>query len=254
MTTRFFSLAAVGLLLSASAVRADLSITNGDFENAVLTIDGNTRGTDVQDWFDFDSPSATVFAWWQQTSQDNNAATSPFPGDSTYLFMTGDTGGNPDRAVLAFAYQNIGTLAPGPQTKARISFDAATVQDQAGNNQHDIVFSIYQDDGSFAGAQNVDINGAAGVTLIGSASYLTLLRNGAASADNPEAGSVLIDLSSANTTNDLWLRIGQPNDVPGVPSWLALDNVTIAQVIPEPATVALVLAGIIGLGLSRRRR
>lgn len=224
-------------LFGASSARAELSITNGDFENGA-----GAFLTDVTDWYDFNGDG---LAWWQQTSQDNTPAISPFPDDSSYLFLSGADG-----ALGFWAYQSIGVNTSGASALP-IAFDAGTLDDAGAILDRDITVALYQSDGSYAGGEdNVDIDGAAGVALVDSFTVSTgLLGPG----ELVKLGGTL-DLGS-DTTNEMYLRISNAvNNNPGADGtfhYVGIDNITI---VPEPTSCVLLIAGLAGLGLARRFR
>ena len=196
----------VSLLMISTQVRADLVITNGTFDG------GTAGGTDVPEWYDLDNPDRGS-AWWQTASICDGP--NPFPDDSCMLgdaFPSGDAD--------SWIYQAIGTKVDGENYS--ISIDYAQPTDGSTDRSPWIQVDIYQ--GSFDGAaDDVDIVDQ-GLTLIDSVSSDSF-----PDMDIHNFTSVL-DLSSANTTDMLWIRIA---NLPGLGSdagsWVVIDNVQITS-------------------------
>jgi len=231
------SAAVLTCCIAAPAALAQLSITNGDFENGA-----GAQLPDVADWYEYDGDA---LAWWQQTSQDNTPAISPFPGDSSYLFQTS--------AEENFAYQSVGTNADDLDS-IYVAFDLATVQDQGTNaNQHLVTIGIYQVDNTFVPAENVDIEGAAGATLVDSFQYLSGLISGDDTLENPISVLGNLDLSSTDTSSELYIRVNASMGPDDPDHWTGIDNIRFS-LVPEPSSLAILLgAGLYGLALARRR-
>lgn len=211
--------ASIGVFASPS-LWAALQITNGDFENGAPAA-GNQA--DVVDWFDAntnpDGTGQTNGAWWTSTwygpqvsptgtsvlglSNWNNAATPPAPGG------------------FHWAYQNIGTNDAG-LNNLDLFFDLGSFTDAFEARDVGLTLEVYQTNGTFVPMDNVDVVGQPGVTFIGSSSV---------NQEFPVGGGVTsktvsIDISSANTSDDLFLRlinfaagVGQP--------WVVVDNLII---------------------------
>ena len=187
------------------AVQADLLVTNGDFEDQSLGI------LDVAGWYDLDDTGQGDTAWWNTTS--NTQAPEPFPDNSGFL---GDSW--PPNGGGRWMYQQIGTKVAGRVYE--ISFDYAQPTDGSTNRSVAIQVDIYQ--GNFTGADDdVDITGQ-GLTLIDSISspYISNMDINNFTSD--------LDLSSANTTDALWIRISNlPGQGSDAGSWVCIDNVQI---------------------------
>jgi hypothetical protein len=225
MRKLFVSLSCVAL--SATAASAAISITNGDFQTSAP----GASQADVVGWFD-DSPSPTNWwegAWYGPTVSPNGTSVLGL----SYM-----------NATSHWAYQSIGTNSESLATIA-LQFDVGSFTDAGGLRNLGVTFSLYQSDGSFSGADNANIVGAVGVTLIDSFSVTT--GDIAAGAMVPGLTGSL-DLATANTTGELFLHITNFAAGTGEP-WAAVDNLV---VVPEPSTA--LLGGIGVLALLRRRR
>ncbi len=205
---------------------AALSITNGDFENGAVA---GTNATDAVDWFD--TLSATPANWWEATWYgDVVSPTGSSVLGLSYMFTTPN-----------WAYQSIG-VNDEALAELALSFVVGSFTDAGSARDLGVTVSIYESDGTFVAADNADIDGAAGVTLIDSVSVLNTLDPGATTAE-----SVTLDLSTAGS-GELFLRFVNYAGVTGEP-WTAIDNVAI---VPEPAT--MILLGLGGLLVGRKRR
>lgn len=199
---------------TTAAVYGAMSITNGDFEA------NPTQTNNVADWFD--TVTANTSNWWETTWAGPNVSPN---GTSvmglSYMFTTPN-----------WAYQSIGVNNEGYGV-ILISFDCGSFTDAGGLRNMGVTVSVYQSDGTFVGADNVDIDGAAGVTLIDSAS----VTSGALAAGEEVRLSVTLNLSEANVSDALFLRFVNFSTGSGEP-WVAIDNVTLevpTVSLPSPA-------------------
>ena len=208
----------------SGAVQAAIVITNGDFEtNAPLS-----NVTNVDSWFD---PQATDAAWWEATWYGPTVSpTGTSVMGLSYMLTTTNWG-----------YQSVGSNTEG-LTELKLSYDVGSFTDAGGDRDLGVTVSIYESDGTFVGADDVDVAGAAGITLIDSVSNLHTLAIGAYMTE-----TITLDLSSAGS-GELFLRFENYAGSIGEP-WTAIDNV---QIVPEPATMALL--GLGSLALLRRKR
>ena len=212
-----------------------LMVTNGDFETGAPGAGGNAE--DVAGWFD---GATHPVGFWQDIWHSNNNQPAGQSGAGVGLSGVNNQG---------FLYQDIGTNDGGAtQLDWSISLGAFT---DAGTavREGTLTVGIYEVTGAYAGgADGTDVDGAVGVTLVGSDS-VAISRTGG-NAAIVEAGS--IDISGVNASNNLILRIywvgGGPNDANG---FMSGDDVTISAV-PEPGSLALL--GLGGLCVLRRRR
>jgi hypothetical protein len=220
-------LAALAILPAPAA----LQITNGDFQNNAPA--GNIW--DVDSWFNsLPSPAGQVNNWWWEGTW-YGPTVSP-NGTSVmglgYLFTTPH-----------WSYQGIG-VNDGGLTSLSLQFDVGSFTDAGGPRDMGITLSLYQS-ASFVGADNADIAGAGGVTLIDSVN----LTSGALNAGQVATLTASLNLASANATDALFLRFVNYSTGTGEP-WAAIDNVSI--VVPEPTSLALISLG--GAALLLRRR
>ena len=209
-------------------VQAEITITNGDFEtNAPAS---NTY--DVDSWFDsYPTVDGQTNNWWWEATW-YGPTVSP-TGTSvmglSYMFTTTN-----------WAYQSVG-VNDTALSQILIGYDVGSFTDAGGARDLGVTVEMYQSDGTFVGADQVDIAGAAGVTLIDSFS----LTSGSLLAGEVVHRAGIIDLTTANTTDELFLRISNFATATGEP-WAAIDNI-----VPEPAT--MLLLGLGGVLLRRKR-
>jgi hypothetical protein len=225
--TKILGLGAAAVLAMLPA-HAALQITNGDFQNLAP---GSNTG-DVIDWYN--SLPGTPANWWEGTWY--GPTVSP---NGTSVMGLGYIAATPH-----WGYQAIG-VNDGALSSLGLQFDAGSFTDAGGTRNLGITVSLYQSS-SFVGADNTDIAGAGGVTLIDSVS----LTSGNLSAGQVVTLTTSLNLATANTTDQLYLRFVNYSTGTGEP-WTAIDNLSITPV-PEPSTLAL--AGLGGLALLLRRR
>jgi hypothetical protein len=193
-------------------LRADLAITNGDFE------DQSAGAVNVVDWYDLDTrPEGGTNDWWNTTS--NTQGPEPFPTNSGFLGDNWPSAGEPDGGGR-WMYQQIGTKEAN--TGYTISFEYAQPTDGNANRSVGIQVDIYQ--GSFAGAaEDVDIDGQ-GLTLIDSVTTPRIT-----DMDIHEFSAEL-NLTTANTTDPLWIRIvNLPGTGTDLGAWICIDNLELTS-------------------------
>lgn len=211
---------------SGGIAQAALAITNGDFSVAP----SSDNQADITGWYDYDSGN-----FWEQSWLES--------GDTPFgpaLAMAG--GGFLGRA---WAYQAIGT-ADGASTLT-VRFDYGSFADATVNRDLGVSWSVYAVTGAFVPGQNVDVSGAAGVTLLDTVAVSSLA---VAPGGNAGTATVALNLSAA-AGSQLYLRVSNfsPTTNANDNGYLWVDNVAL---VPEPS-VAL-LAGLAGMGALRRRR
>ncbi len=186
-----------------TTTQAALSVSNGDFES------NPSQSTDVNGWFD--TISASPANWWEATWAGPN--NSPNGGSVLGLSYMNST--------LNWAYQSIG-INDTAVTNLSIQYDVGSFTDAGGARDIGLTFSVYESDGSFVGADDSDIDGAAGATLIDS---ITVYSGALSAGQMISNQSVMLDLSSAGTNSELFLRIQNEVGSTGEP-WGAVDNLS----------------------------
>lgn len=237
------------VVLSSSLAQAALTITNGDFETGIAD---QSTPENVTGWFDMNNGQATFFQHTWHDSRDAEVPTdaqSGFSGQAAAALSGIAGGGQPSGLNGSWLYQSIGVDA----TVA--SFDVIFDWGDFGNingNLRDLgmTVSLFEKTGSFTAADSTDINGAAGVVLLDSVS-LTQLKLAASGPAKLVLNQTVNLNASAQTGGELFLRFNNWDAGADTP-WAMLDNVEIANVIPEPS--AALLGGLGMLALLRRRR
>lgn len=215
-----------GLVSMAQA----LSVTNGDFETG-----GGSNIPDVTGWYDNSTAN-----FWEDAWQTNASWITP-NGTNVVVFCSWDTlAGDP--LAGSYLYQSIGTSAG--ESSVTISFDWGHPDDAAAGRYDGLTVSVLASNGTFIAGDAVDVYGAAGVTVLDSASY-----NHVALDINGEIFPVVatLDLLGANAGDELFLRFNNYLPQAGADPWPVLDNV---QIVPEPTT--MLLLGLGGLLIRKR--
>ncbi len=230
---RALVLVALSCISLAVTTQADLSIANGDF-NSGITAPGVLE--DIPDWYDYPTQGSFWNAPWVQWD-------GPQP-----IFSTGDTPvinlSWAGTSTWCWLYQNIGTRGAG-DTAMDVSFELGAFTDGSIPSNGQVVVALYQS-ASFAGSDATDIATVAGVTQIDATKTVDTGPMNGATGDTV-LKTVQFDLTSANLTDPLFLRLGSTGD-----PWLALDNIQLA-VVPEPSTFVLAGLGLGVLAFLRRR-
>lgn len=226
---------AILCLCISGAAQATMMITNGDFEAV-----GGSNIEDVSGWYDYNTGN-----FWEGAWETNSDWITP-NGTNVVVFSSfeSDDFGSPTSDINdgSYIYQSIGT-ADG-QSSVEIAFDWGAPDDDPGSRELGITIGIYAYDGvgTFAAADNTDVRGADGVTLLDSVTF-TMTSTGI--DDLIESVSALLNISAAGD-QELFLRINGYT-AGSTESWPAVDNVSI---VPEPCTLLLMAAG----GIMMRRK
>ena len=193
-----------GLIAIASA---ELTVTNGDFEA------DTAQTSNVTDWYD--TVTTNTSNWWESTWAGPTVSPTGTPVlGLSYMFTTTN-----------WAYQSLGTNDTHWQGM-EVTYDVGSFTDAGGARDLGVTISVYESDGSFVPADNTDVDGAEGVTLIDSVSTLyESVAVGAVIADQ----TVTLDLRAAGS-GEIFLRIENYAGATGEP-WTAIDNVEISPAV-----------------------
>ncbi len=194
------------------AARGAIEITNGDFQADFA------QTSNVTSWFD--TVPATPANWWEATWAGPNVS----PNGTSVLglsYMNGQTN---------WAYQSIGTNSAS-LAALHLRFDAGSFTDAPATRELGVMISIYKSDGTFVPADNMDIAGAAGVTLLDSFSWSASVEPGQMVTGIQAA----LDLSEAGPDDELFLRLQNFAGAVGEP-WTAVDNLLVVADVPVFAT------------------
>jgi hypothetical protein len=214
------------IALAAVSAPAALQVTNGDFQN------NPTQTPDVAGWFD----RGTAGNWWESTWAGPTVSPNGTPVlGLSYMFTT-----------VNWAYQSIG-VNDANWSAMGVQLDVGSFTDAGGTRNLGVTLSLYQSS-SFVGADDLDLVGAAGVTLIDSVS----LTSGNLSPGQFVTLTTSLDLATANNTDPLFLHIVNFNTGTGEP-WTAIDNISI-QAVPEPSVFALGGLGLAALLILRGKQ
>ncbi len=245
-------MAVAASMASAPMARAAVAITNGDFEDVTgfVAAEGDAaNGTSavITGWY-----SVTTGGFFENTWHDTRDNDVPTDGASGYAgqgasAFSGIAGNGTTGLNGSWIYQGIGT--------AELSLTALAVQLDWGDFQGipgglrdlGLTVSLFEGDGTFVAANNIDVNGAAGSTLLSSFSLTLPATDGPSKLSIGDGGVLSL---AAYQGGELFLRINNWEAGTEDP-WLQVDNVSIVPV-PEPS-IAL-LGGLGVLGLLRRRR
>lgn len=212
----------------ATVSQAALFITNGNFEGSPAA----DNSTDITGWYDYDAGNFWEQAWLEGVDVPDGAGLALAGG--------GFVGSS-------WAYQEIGTSDGAPTMT--ISFDYGSFQDAGNVRDLGVRWSAYIITGGFVPGQNLDINGAAGVTLLDTAEISALAVGTGANAG---PASLDLDISGAGGQT-IYLRVSNftPTTNANDNGYLWVDNISVAAV-PEPSGVLLL--GMAGLVVMKRRR
>jgi hypothetical protein len=197
-----------GCIAMALTAQAALQQTNGNFDAGVTP--GNNQN-DVIDWFDGNNhPDGFYQDTWQSTT---NLPTGHSGGVAA---LSGEAG------ATNFLYQAIGTRNSGDATLS-FSISVGAFIDSTGTQAGTLTVGLYEQTGSFTGADGTDVAGAEGITQVGTSVVLPITREGGAgAAASVENGA--FDLSGTNPAHTLYLRYQW---TPASGSYMSLDNASI---------------------------
>ena len=204
---------------------ASLSVTNGNFSL------GASGDSDVPEWYEYDNGGNFWENPWVHFGGDN-----PFESQcAAFSAMAGDATVNGNRNN-SYMYQAIG--AADGAAAITVSFDWGNFTDNgntAGRNLG-LTVQILESDGTFVPAEEKDVQGGAGVTLVGQQS-LQMLN----AADGQTRAEVMtFDLSGVvSSTNTLYLRFNNYDPAGTDSEWLALDNVVVETAASLPPFQAI---------------
>jgi hypothetical protein len=229
------AVAAMGLLAAAQAHSASL-VTNGSFETT--TAGGGQLGynTDATGWatsgYNFLFPAGTADTTGVTGVDGGLQLWGPGNGVANGLPASSPDGGNYVAADGAYQVgaitQSINGLTPGAQYDVGFYWAGAQQQSFFGATTEQWVVSL--------GAQTISTS---------------VLNNASQGFTGWTHEDFTFTATSASETLS-FLAVGTPS---GVPPFSLLDGVTLNAVVPEPATWAMMILGVGGIGaLARRRR
>ena len=205
-------------IVMAFSAQAKLTLTNGSFD-AATTADN----PDVPDWFDGNNHPQ---GYWQDIWLASRSLPSGQSGGTAGLSGAVDGGQN-------FLYQSIGTRNPVDSTLYfSASVGAFTDANSAGTMSGTLMVGIYEQTSSFSGADGTDVDGASGISQVGSTVALPISREGGPGAvASDETGS--FDISGVDASHTLYLRFKW---VSTGASFMSLENASITTRPPLAIT------------------
>ncbi|WOO40612.1 PEP-CTERM sorting domain-containing protein [Rubellicoccus peritrichatus] len=215
------------LLFCATALQAQLSITNGDFEAQVVP---QPPGYDenVADWFQSQTSSFYEYVYNQPSVGDNNR------------LMFENTADHPN-----YVYQSMGTVTAGEVASGSIQFFADAIK-RSDRDFGAIEFELFS--GTFATPGNG--NPLTGLSSLGTYTVpANTFTTDPGFAEAPIITSAF-DISSLSAGTEVWLQLTAPIAGGGVNP--GIDNISFS-VIPEPSTYAF-LGGLLAFALVMIRR
>jgi hypothetical protein len=232
------ALVVFGIISVISTARASVvQPANANFEAPVLSA-ASAAAQDVSGWFDIAGTGSGSGDVVQFESPTGVTDLPPDTDGSNWLLLADPTTAG-DKGV----YQTVGTHDTGV-----IAYDISYLVGRRGNNVfNEMIVEMYY--GSATGAEGTDID-TLGLTLIGTAPIGIggLGTSGAAS----ESRTSQISAVGVPGGQTLWLAFrGTDDSTVGTQQGL-LDDVSVAAVVPEPASLAAV--AILGSALARRRQ
>ena len=188
----------VGLVSMAQGI---IGVSNGDFE-----IGGGNNVADVTNWYDNNAGN-----FWDGAWQTNNEGITP---NGTMLVVLSDLGNG-------YLYQSIGHSVG--EASIDVSFDWGHPDDTGAGRTDTVIVSLYASDGTFVAADGTALDGAAGITLLDSASYT----HTALGTDGEIWTEIVnLDISGANVGDEIFLAFDSGAE------WPVLDNVSVTASLP----------------------
>ena len=236
--------AAFGLILVlACGARAQLSLTNGNFDadpdlggvdDPVAAPSGwFTHYTHDGSWSDFRFGNNGNGSWTNNgISLGQNYDPDPGPEDGYYYTRLGSYGGEPAAIVGGIGYNRVNGNPAG-------NFEVSVISTPAG---------------AFTGADGTDVAAAPGAVT--AATTLVDISSLTGTTARSQPFTLAVPLTGLARGSDVWLRIGDGPDEGNLDNFdePIIDNVTFT-VVPEPAgPTALLLVGAVAAGSRRFRR
>ena len=214
--TVFAVMIAWGFLLAGNTAWGDVSLTNGNF-NAGFDADDS----DIEDpWYDVTTDTTWQGAW--HTDANSPFDSSPMVGLSGY-------------SAPCWLYQSIGTRGTAKGFSFTIDVGAFT-GDDASSTGGDLTFGLYKSS-TFTPANDLDVDGAAGVTLVDSVSTNTGSMGTAHSKPDTIVVSGSLDLTTVNTTDSLYLRLYWVKS--GGDGYACIDNLVLTLIQPSGTLICI---------------
>jgi PEP-CTERM motif len=263
MTTKTL-LTAATLLAATATAQAAISVTSAGFTYGE-SFDSLTTSTTATPWVN----DSTLAGWslFISTLADAPTIVAGTGSGTTGSFMSFGGAGSGDRALGSLA--SGGTYFGGPASGAVAGYIAVAFVNNTGANIDG--FSVKFDgeqwrNGGNTAAQSLDMSYGTGAsfgtvgTWVAGWNVPSIVNTGTAAAVDGNTTGLTANLGGTVTGltwaagDTLWLRWADRNDT-GNDHGLALDNLTFSvSAIPEPGTLAMLLAGLGAVGFIARRR
>jgi hypothetical protein len=217
---------------------ADLIVSNGNF-NSNYSGSADYNLDVASPWFDRTIGNIT-------TVGTVHLNTTPGANNPFGTYAVGLTGGGNTNGWI---YQLLGTRS-AEDTALVLGFDLGSYTNAGAARSGNMTVAIYQS-ATFTGANNSDIAFSGLATLVDS----DVLASGSLSAGQTQSYSTTLDISGANTADNLYLRFyWSGNNVGGQNNgYMTMDNVTMS-VVPEPGVAGLLALGSLLVYRFRRTR